>query len=637
MISYQGMLNGIKKAVNYGSLIVIPILAAACGGNGDSNPTQTTMPTGVHRPVSTVTVNRSTLDTLVTGTPSSENINEQEIEVPASTSIFYPTNTPASVPTPTSTPEPKSNLVFDKPEEMGFDFRNGVAYFGPVRITNDGESNIGSTVADVYLDNERKLSYAVRKEDGSYNLNPRDIAEQDVYLGIIKRGKHNLRIEIDPKNSVAETNEEDNTFEREFYWDPKKGVITKEQFEALPNLTLYDPEQLKEGLLQIVNDGKIPVEAAGPGYWLFTFSIRTDDENRFSSAVRNKEDWREVADMLEPGEVTERDINFTNILKETGKYRVSIDPGCMVTESTRSDNNYELDVKISEDGTKEVNVTPLVLTEYEHCTQRYSWPKHHRKSTRFDDWKEKDEIELARTVDINGNVVNFWIHKGENTASGYFEDNSIDPDELLDRVQEVFSKTIPYTDGVTGMSLPEYNIVLTSEIQDGSSAEAFLHTNVIGIKPELFSESTLEGNVNEHMPTLSAAHEDYHLRNFLTDPTENVFGLEYSAIIHEAGAIVNVFDRKKLEEGLEKEIAHIKNFGIDLLDLSDQDVRRALAYDTALRVLDSRGLHTLEDLAEQLLRDPAKGITSFDRVANIMDLGFTFWDVWLDFKDKNGL
>jgi len=164
---------------------------------------------------------------------------------------------------------------------------------------------------------------------------------------------------------------------------------------------------------------------------------------------------------------------------------------------------------------------------------------------------------------------------------------------------------------------------------------ALHNTNTIAINAEKWNRRTKETDGSEYIVILSAAHDDLHLRNYGTDIDESKFGREFSAIIHETGMLANVFDKELLEERLAVFIGLLKVDGTDYGDLSNQGFRRVLAYHTAIKVLDSRGLHTLEELAEQLLSDPDNGITSFDKVAKRMDLGFTFEEIWEDFQAEN--
>lgn len=414
---------------------------------------------------------------------------------------------------------------------------------------------------------------------------------------------------------------------------------------ASPNLAFYNPEGIKEGIVQVVNNGEGPAEAYTRGGLKTSFGvyITIDGVNQLGYSVRKEEGrtidgrwgYPEGSNVLLPGEVSlKRDIPFP---RNPGKYkvRVSINPFCSVNESTRSDNNYELDIEVSEDGkAKIIQAYPLQLSEFQHCTERYSWSDDIERSTAFDEWREKGEVELVRTVNIDGRKVNLWIHRGEQNPAGLFEEHSINTQEFLDRVQAVFSKTIPYTDRVTGTSLPEYNIVVTRGEPRNGFSEAYKKTNVIGINAERWHRRTEKGNGKEHLPVTSASHEDYHLRNYTTDPDESEFGREFSAIIHEAGTLANVFNRKRLEKDLAHFTEVIRNEHTDLMDLSDQYVRRALAYHTALRVLDSKGLHALEELSKQLLADSDNGIISFDNVSRRMNLGFTFEGAWSGYRNK---
>ena len=408
--------------------------------------------------------------------------------------------------------------------------------------------------------------------------------------------------------------------------------------ENLPNLAFYNPKQLENGIIQVINNGKSPAEVYVRGNKSsFSVSIRKDGKNELEYTVRKEEgisknsgiEYPEGSDVLLPGEVSlERDLRIP-WTQEKYKLRLSIDPSCEVIESTRSDNNYELDVEIAEDGTRVIEAHPLELSEFEHCTQKHSWSDYITKSTTFDEWKEKGEVELARTVDIDGKKVNFWVHKGEYDPTGFFEEKSIDTDELLDRVQNVFSTSLP--------SLPEYNIVVTSGKPKNGFSEAYKKTNVMGINAENWHRGTEEGNGRKHLPQISAAHEGYHLMNYITDPDESKFGREYSAMIHEAGVLANVFGKERLEDDLSRRTEYIRKNKIDMMDLTRPAVTRVLAYHTAVKILDSKGLHTLENLAEQLLSDSANGIESFDKVSGKMGLGFTFEDVWNDFQSMINL
>lgn len=417
--------------------------------------------------------------------------------------------------------------------------------------------------------------------------------------------------------------------------------------ENLPNLAFYNPEQLENGVIQVTNNAESPAQAydVRGDKSSFSVSIRKDGKNELEYAVRKEEgisknrgvEYPEGSDVLFPGEVSlEKDLRIP-WTQEKYKLRLSIDPSCQVNESTRSDNNYELDVEVAEDGTRVIVAHPLELSEFEHCTQKHSWSDYIAKSTTFDEWKENGEVELERIVDIGGKKVNFWIHRGEYDIAVFFEENSVGTQEFLDRVQSLFSETIPYTDMITGTNLPEYNIVITQGKPKNSFSEAYKKTNVIGINAVNWHRGTEEGNGKEYLPLISAAHEDYHLRNYLTDPDESKFGREYSAIIHEAGMLANVFGKERLEDDLSRRTEYIRKNKIDMMDLTRPAVTRVLAYHTAVKILDSKGLHTLENLAEQLLSDSSNGIESFDKVSGKMGLGFTFEDVWNDFQSMINL
>ena len=411
--------------------------------------------------------------------------------------------------------------------------------------------------------------------------------------------------------------------------------------ENLPNLAFYNPGQLEHGVIQVINNGKSPAEAYVRGNESsFSVSIRRYGKNELEYTVRKEEgisknrgiEYPEGSDVLLPGGVSlEREVITP---RTPGKYklRLSIDPSCRVNESTRSDNNYELDVEIAEDGTRVIEVHPLELSEFEHCTQKHSWSENIKKSTTFDEWKENDEVELERIADIGGKKVNFWIHKGKYDPIAFFEENSVNIQEFLDMVENVFSTSFPYADKATGKSLPEYNIVVTKGKPKNGYSEAYKKTNVMGINAETWHRGTENGK--EDWSQISAAHEGYHLRNYITDPDESKFGREYSAMLHESGMLVNVFGKERLEDVLSRRIEYIGKNEVDMMDLTRPAVTRALAYHTAVKILDSKGLHTLEELSKELLVDEDNGIESFDKVADRMGLEFTFEDVWNYFQSR---
>jgi len=243
--------------------------------------------------------------------------------------------------------------------------------------------------------------------------------------------------------------------------------------QNLPNLTFYNPEQLKDGLIQVVNTGEGIAQAYVRGNKSsFGVDIIVNGKVQLGYTVRKEEaissengisNYPEGSDVLNPGEMSlPKAYNFLSGL-DPGKHkvRISVDPFCKVYESNRRDNNFEFEINVSEDEKAEiVNVSPLELTVFEHCTQRYSWSDNLNTNITFEEWKENGDVVLARTATIGDRKVNYWIHTGEYNPNTLLESTSDSLDEFLDRVHSVFSQTIPYTDRVTGTSINEYDIIV---------------------------------------------------------------------------------------------------------------------------------------------------------------------------------
>ena len=199
---------------------------------------------------------------------------------PTVTSTSTPTRTPTRTPTktPTSTVRPLPDLRPYTPigypypvvpssvqgtHEVNTLYAGHPTYFDWYFVNNGNAIAMGGFYVELWVDGSRRVRYPYSDYDAG-----RIGGFDDWSDGVSVSGWHTVRFVTDPDNMIAESDETNNVWEQQFYWEPVTGwwgeYFNNEAVTGAPALVRNDPE---------INFGW-GYDSPGPGVNADGFSVR---------------------------------------------------------------------------------------------------------------------------------------------------------------------------------------------------------------------------------------------------------------------------------------------------------------------------------------------------------------------------
>ncbi|MEK7866417.1 MAG: hypothetical protein AAB434_07010 [Planctomycetota bacterium] len=244
-------------------------------------------------------------------------------------------------------------------------------------------------------------------------------------------------------------------------------------------------------------------------------------------------------------------------------------------------------------------------------------------SPMFDGWKETGAIRVEREATTECPVT-LWTHRAAPyDVSGVLEGKDVE--KFYDDVLEVLSWSANYVEQALGGPVQEYDFVLAKGFpRDGVSAAirgtTAMHGNVEKWHERMYSRESRKAVLYD-----SASHEMYHVQTYRTDPDEEKFTREFTAMFFEAAVTLKRGGIEYVWGGMasaKKDILERKlPLDRDYTKAYDATFTRGLADWAANMVHEDNKLEGVERASRALLVSKTNGVESFDEV--MKECGFT--------------
>lgn len=237
-------------------------------------------------------------------------------------------------------------------------------------------------------------------------------------------------------------------------------------------------------------------------------------------------------------------------------------------------------------------------------------------SPMFENWKKAGAIQVERKA-TEERPVALWTHRGETYDVTAFLEGK-DVEKFYDDVIEVLSWSAKYVAEAMQGPVKEYDFVLTKGYPKDGVSSAIRGTSAMYGNVEKWHERMYSRESRKAILYNSAAHEMYHVQTYQTDPDEEKFMREFSAMFFEAGVTVKRGSIEHLWGALasaKKDILERKlPLDRDYTKAYDATFTRGLAAWAANLVYDDHKLDGVEGAARALLVSKTNGVASFDEV-----------------------
>ena len=242
------------------------------------------------------------------------------------------------------------------------------------------------------------------------------------------------------------------------------------------------------------------------------------------------------------------------------------------------------------------------------------------RSPLFDNWKKNGELQQVKRVDQNGYTLTLWIQKGRYDIAGYMEEKKADAEKFHTDILDVMDWVIRNSAKRLKGPVREFHVVLVKGFVTGGISSTIRGTNVFCAEISKWHERMYSRESRKEILYISAAHEEYHLQNYRTDPGEEKFFRELNAMIWESSVLVRRGGKVDYLWGaMNSNKKQVAKSGTDI----DQDftkkysatLTRGLACWIANTFYKQGKLEGIEDFAKNLLLDKRKRIESFDALA----------------------